>query len=288
VSTTTQSWKVGEVVITSVVEDQIDGLPPGLLFPDASTQLVQQHRWLAPDYADESGTISLRVQALVIDQPGRRILVDPCVGNGKTRWLPNWNQQDFPFLQRFADAGFSPESVDVVVHTHLHADHVGWDTRLVDGTWVPTFPVARHLFSRTEMAWFEASPDPDRPRIWEDSLAPIFAAGLADLVDDDHDLGGGVRSEPTPGHTGGHVSLWITSGEETALITGDFMHHPLQFSEPDQREVADDDIALARQTRRSMIGRVADTRALVVGTHFPNRPAGHVVTEGGAWRFMPV
>ena len=156
----------------------------------------------------------MRVQAFVIELGGRVVVVDPCVGNGKKRSLPFWNEQTWPFLERFAAAGFAPERVDTVVHTHLHADHVGWDTRLEDGAWVPTFARARHLYTARELDWCEEHDEPGNAGVYDDSIAPIFAAGLADMVDEDADLGGGLRLEPTPGHTPGHVSLWLESRGE--------------------------------------------------------------------------
>jgi glyoxylase-like metal-dependent hydrolase (beta-lactamase superfamily II) len=143
---TTQSWTVGSARITAVVEAQTDHIPPVFFFPEADEELILRHRsWLAPHFADDEGRINLRVQAFVVEQAGRTIVVDPCVGNGKTRALPFWNQQEWPFMERFVAAGLDPSAVDLVVHTHLHADHVGWDTHLADGRWVPTFLNARHL-----------------------------------------------------------------------------------------------------------------------------------------------
>jgi glyoxylase-like metal-dependent hydrolase (beta-lactamase superfamily II) len=281
-------WRIGDIEVTSVVEQVFDWSSPSFLFPDCTNELVQRHSWLVPDYADAEGNINGSVQALVIDQPGRRILVDPCVGNGRTRFLPNWHMQDFDFMERFNAAGFTPESVDLVLHTHLHADHVGWDTYLQDGVWTPTFTKARYLYVRDELEWHKASWDPDRHEVWQDALSPVFDAGLADVVECDHDLGGGISLAPSPGHTGGHVSVWLTSGGETGLVTGDFMHHPLQFGDPSLREIADDDVELARETRRTMMSQASQRQALLIGTHFALRSGGRVVPDGEAWRFNPV
>jgi glyoxylase-like metal-dependent hydrolase (beta-lactamase superfamily II) len=284
-NTATQRWTVGDVVVTSVVEAQTDHIPPAFFLPDATPEAVARHEWLVPDYADAEGNISLRVQAFVVEQPGRTVLVDPCVGNGKVRALPFWNDQSWPFLERLADAGFTPEAVDLVVHTHLHADHVGWDTHRVDGAWVPTFTAARHLYTERELAYARTGGEVE---VYDDSVKPILDAGLADVVDEDADLGGGLRLEPTPGHTPGHVSLWIESAGEVALVTGDIVHHPVQLAEPAWAEIADADTEQARTTRRQMLARAAARRALLVGTHFGTRPAGRVVAAGDAWRFEPV
>jgi len=282
----TQRWKVGSAVVTSVVEDQIDGIPPQFFFSDATADAIVGHDWLVPDYAAADGTISLRVQAFVIEIDDVTVLVDPCVGNGKVRTLPFWHDQSWPFLERMASAGFSPGAVELVVHTHLHADHVGWDTHKDGETWVPTFTGARHLYTEADLEYCRASAG-DGEDVFGDSIAPIFDAGLADVVDGDADLGHGLVLEPSPGHTPGHLSLWVESDGEKALITGDFLHHPVQFAEPDWAEIADHDAVLARQTRRRMMARAAETGALVLGTHFSSRPAGRVVVDGDRWRFHP-
>jgi glyoxylase-like metal-dependent hydrolase (beta-lactamase superfamily II) len=287
-ATETQRWTVGRYTITSVVEEQTDHVPPAFFFHEGAPERVAAHEWLRPDFADDAGNLSLRVQAFVIEGAGRSLLVDPCVGNGKKRALPFWNEQSWPFLERFEDAGFTPKGIDTVVHTHLHADHVGWDTHLDGDTWVPTFVNARHLYTQRELDAVRRNDNPGIEGVFADSVAPILDAGLADIVEEDADLGEGLRLEPSLGHTPGHVSLWVESDGELALITGDFMHHPVQFAEPQWAEIGDADVEEARETRRRMIGRAADTGALVIGTHFGTRPAGRVVADGAAWRFEPV
>jgi glyoxylase-like metal-dependent hydrolase (beta-lactamase superfamily II) len=283
----TQQWKVGAATITSVVEDQTDHIPPQFFFPEATNEAVAAQEWLRPDWADAEGNVSLRVQAFVVELGDRCVLVDPCVGNGKVRPLPFWNEQSWPFLERFGEAGFTTDGVDLVVHTHLHADHVGWDTHLVDGAWVPTFPTARHLYTARELEYARAGGDPGVAGVYADSIAPVLDAGLADVIDEDADLGGGLRLEPSTGHTPGHVSLWIESEGERALVSGDFMHHPVQFAETGWAEIGDSDADEARATRRRMIAKAADTGALFLGTHFGTSPAGRVVVDGDAWRFVP-
>ncbi|HMJ13603.1 MAG TPA: MBL fold metallo-hydrolase, partial [Polyangiaceae bacterium] len=199
-----------------------------------------------------------------------------------------WNEQEWPFMERFSEAGFTPEAVDTVVHTHLHADHVGWDTRLEGSTWVPTFARARHLYTERELAWCRAGGNPGIDGVYADSIAPIVDAGLADIVSEDADLGGGLRFEATPGHTPGHVSLWVESEGERALISGDFLHHPVQCSEPSWAEIGDENADEARATRRRMLNRAAELGVLFLGTHFPTHPAGRIRVEGDAWRFVPV
>jgi glyoxylase-like metal-dependent hydrolase (beta-lactamase superfamily II) len=287
-----QRWKIGDATITSVVEDEVAHIPPELFFPDATAAVVRRHEWLVPDYADADGNVTLRVQALVVEHGGRTVLVDPCVGNGKVRSLPFWNNGAWPFLERFAAAGFAPAAIDTVVHTHLHVDHVGWDTHLEDGAWVPTFTSARHLYTQRELDWVRAHSAIDHPvyrdDVVGDSIQPVIDAGLSDIVAEDADLGAGLRLESTPGHTPGHVSLWLESAGEHALITGDFLHHPVQCAETQWAEIADDDVELARETRRRMLSAACSREALTIGTHFPTRPAGRVVRDGDAFRFVAV
>lgn len=287
-STETRRWTIGAATITSVVEDEIAHIPPELFFPAATAAAVRAHPWVLEHWADSDGNIALRVQALVIEVGARRVLVDPCVGNGKELALPFWNDQSWPFMERFAAAGFDPEAIDTVLHTHLHADHVGWDTHRVGDAWVPTFVNARHLYTPAELAWARANADaPMHAFAFRDSIAPILEAGLAEEVPPDADLGDGLRLEPTPGHTPGHVSLWVESAGERALVSGDFFHHPVQCAEPDWAEVGDEDEAVARATRHRMLADAAAGGYLVIGTHFPTRPAGRVVADGGAFRFRP-
>jgi glyoxylase-like metal-dependent hydrolase (beta-lactamase superfamily II) len=290
-SEATASWKVGSTRVTAVVEAQTDGIPPQFFFPEADAATIGRHPWLLPHYAQEPGTLSLRVQAFVVEAGGRLVVVDPCVGNGRERESPFWNDQRWPFMDRFRAAGFDPADVDLVVYTHLHADHVGWATHRVDGRWVPTFTRARHLFVERELDDLRSrrEAEPDARAIDDDSVAPVFDAGLAELVEADADLGLGLRLQSTPGHTPGHASLWVESAGERGLVTGDLIHHPVQCSETTLAFVSDEDPAQALATRHGMLGRLADEGALTFGTHFPSAPAGHVVPgdAGGLWRFEP-
>jgi len=283
-----QSWTVGEVRITSVLEAQTDHIPPELFFPDATAAQVAAHDWVVPDFADANGNIGMRIQALVIEVGSRRLLVDPCVGNGKTLVMPFWHDQSWPFMERFEAAGFDVGTIDTVVHTHLHADHVGWDTQLVDGAWVPTFAGARHLYTDAALEALREPGGYDNENVLRDSVQPILDAGLADMVAEDADLGDGLRLAPTGGHTPGHISIWIESKGAVGLITGDILHHPVQCAETEWAEIGDADAYEARATRRRMLREAASTGALTIGTHFPTRPAGHVVEDGDAWRFVPV
>jgi glyoxylase-like metal-dependent hydrolase (beta-lactamase superfamily II) len=190
------------------------------------------------------------------------------------------------FLDDLRAAGVDPGSVDLVLCTHLHVDHVGWNTRLAGGRWVPTFPRARHLFTRREWEHWSAERDPDTRRIMDDSVAPVLDAGLAQLVDVDHRISDELWLEPTPGHTPGHVSVRLRSGDAEAVITGDLMHHPVQMAEPDWGSHFDSDLEEARKTRRAFCERYADTPVMILGTHFNHPTAGRVTRHGSTWRFV--
>ena len=281
-------WHVGRAVITSVVEHAVVGVPAQTFFPDATPELITAHPWLMPEYATREGAIALAVRAFIIELGGRRLLVDPCVGNGKQRAFPLWNDAAFPFLERLLSAGFSPASIDTVVHTHLHPDHVGWDTHRVHDVWTPTFPHASHLYTKAELDFWR---DPARRRVedvWLDSVEPVLAAGLARVVAEDEDLGHGLRLASTPGHTPGHVSLWIESEGERAVISGDVLTHPLQCARPDLAHAADWDPEQCRTSRRRFLETVRTRGALLLVNHFPGRCGGHLSSDAtDGYRFEP-
>jgi glyoxylase-like metal-dependent hydrolase (beta-lactamase superfamily II) len=191
-----------------------------------------------------------------------------------------------PFLDDIAAAGYPRDSIDTVLCTHLHVDHVGWNTMLVDGKWQPTFPNARYLIGRKEWEHWRSEDAAQRrgDDIIGDSVRPIFDAGLADLVEMNHVVGDGVWLEPTPGHTPGHVSVRISSRGEDAIITGDCMHHPCQIARPHWSSAADSDVDAARTTRLAFLERYADGPVLVIGTHFATPTAGHITRDGDVYR----
>ncbi|MBE0614265.1 MAG: MBL fold metallo-hydrolase [Burkholderiales bacterium] len=280
------SWQVGDVRITRVAELGGAPFPSTFMFPAATPQLVQRHAWLRPHFAHDDGRLYGSIHSFVIESGVRRIIVDTCVGNDKTRSVQAWNQLQGPFLERLNEAGFPPESIDTVMCTHLHVDHVGWNTRLVEGEWVPTFPNARYLFGRREWEhWSSEQAEHRDGDVMGDSVGPIMAAGLAELVDMDQRLTPEVRLEPTPGHTPGHVSVRISSQGEEAVITGDLMHHPLQCAEPDLANNFDVDADAARRTRRDFLGRYSNRPVLILGTHFAPPTGGWVVDAEPNWRF---
>jgi glyoxylase-like metal-dependent hydrolase (beta-lactamase superfamily II) len=280
---------IGRLRISAVVE-RAGPTRPTWLLPDALPEAVERHRaWLAPHFLDASGRFLQSIHTFVIQTPALTALVDTCVGNDKDRGgRQPFHMMRTTFLDDLKAAGFPPESVDLVLCTHLHVDHVGWNTRLENGRWVPTFPRARHLFARREWEHWTAEHDEDSKRIMADSVTPVLDAGLAELVDTDHRLSDELWLEPTPGHTPGHVSVRLRSGDGEAVITGDLMHNPVQVAEPGWASHFDSDPEQARQTRRAFCARYADTPVAVLGTHFHHPTAGRIVRhrESDCWRFV--
>jgi glyoxylase-like metal-dependent hydrolase (beta-lactamase superfamily II) len=280
-----RSWQIGKVRVSRVIE--IGGIPSPVtfLFPEGTPELVLRHRWLRPHFATDEGRTLGSVHCFLIESQGRRIAVDTCIGNDKPRALKNWNMLQTPFLENIARAGFPPESIDTVLCTHLHVDHVGWNTRWVDGKWVPTFPNARYLFGRREWEHWSTEAKGTEADVMTDSVRPIVDAGLSQLVEMDHRITDEVWLEPTPGHTPGHVSVHIASEGREAVITGDLMHHPIQCCEPLLASGFDTDREAARRTRRAFLERYGNTEVMILGTHFAPPTSGWFVEQDGAWRF---
>jgi glyoxylase-like metal-dependent hydrolase (beta-lactamase superfamily II) len=278
-------WRVGEVTVTKIVELEVTG-GSRFILPQATYEAVLAIGWLQPDFADERGRLKMSIHALVVEAPSKRIIVDTCLGNDKeNRRIPTWNRLQTSFLSDLDTAGYPRETIDTVICTHLHVDHVGWNTMLVDGRWVPTFPKACYLMGRVEHAhWRSQNDREDMTAVFADSVAPVWDAGLVDLVETDHRICDEISLVPTLGHTPGHVSVRIVSQGEEALITGDFMHHPCQIARPEWSSTADSDPAQARRTREAMLADLAATPTLVIGTHFAGRTAGRVVRDGDAFR----
>jgi glyoxylase-like metal-dependent hydrolase (beta-lactamase superfamily II) len=278
-------WQIGDVTVTKLVELEVTG-GSRFLLPQATPEAIKPITWLQPHFADENGRLRMSIHSFVVETPSRRIVVDTCLGNNKeNRRIPHWNNREGPFLADLADAGFPPDSIDTVLCTHLHVDHVGWNTIKRDGKWVPTFPRARYLMGRAEYEhWHGNTSREDMQFVLADSVTPILDAGLAELVETDHRICDEISLIPTTGHTPGHVSVRIVSRGEEALITGDFMHHPCQIAHPEWDTTADSDPARGIVTRREMFERLAGAPVLVIGTHFAGATAGHIVRDGDTWR----
>jgi glyoxylase-like metal-dependent hydrolase (beta-lactamase superfamily II) len=279
------TWKIGDVRITRVVELET-ATSPRFLFAERGKADMLGVDWLRPHFVNEQGHMLMSIHSLIIESAGKVIVVDTCLGNDKPRAVPGWNMRTGPYLEDLAQAGFPRDQVNTVLCTHLHVDHVGWNTMLVDDVWMPTFPNARYLFGREEWQYWSTTERDDYGPIVADSVRPIVDAGLADLVETDHKITDEVWLESTPGHTPGHVSVHIASRGEEAVITGDMTHHPCQMAHPDWAASVDFDPVESTATRREFFKTYADRPVLIIGTHFATPTAGHLRRDGDAWRLV--
>ncbi len=280
-------WKIGDVEVVRIVEIfEATGVNP-ILFQDCGHERVLRHPWLVPNYATPEGALKMNFQAFALRAGERRIMVDTCIGNDKHRQAAIFHHLQTTFLDDLAYAGFPADSIDTVLCTHLHMDHVGWNTRLADGRWMPTFPNARYLFNRKEWDFIHGLVGREGAEVdhLPDSLQPVYEAGLIDFVGTDHQVTPEVRLEPTPGHTPGHVSVRIESAGKRAVITGDIMHHPVQCAEPELKTNFCNDHEQAIRTRREFLQRYQNRGAYVIGSHFCHPTGGWIVSDGDAWRF---
>ncbi|NEC75719.1 MBL fold metallo-hydrolase [Streptomyces rochei] len=288
----TPSWTVGDTTVHRIDETLLSPATGPWLLPGATPEVVTRQDWLRPDFADDDGVLRLGSHSFALTTGGLRVVVDTGIGNGKTRANPAWHDLRTDYPLRLTAAGFPPDTVDLVILTHLHTDHVGWNTTRTDDGWVPTFPNARYVVSRAERDfWAGYAMDEPRRQMFRDSVHPVEDAGLLDAVEvpaEGTDLAPGLRLLPTPGHTPGHVAVRVGGPGGGALVTGDCVHHPVQLAHPELGSCVDIDPALAASTRRSLLASLAGTDTLVLGTHFPPPTAGRVVADGDAYRLTPV
>ncbi len=276
--------RVGEIEVWRVLDWQGLFLTPEELFPNAPQDVAQIMEALAPGtVCPDTGRVNLPVQAYVLKTPERTILVDTGVGNDRTNAsLTFWDKLgDTQLMAELARAGVTPEDIDHVLFTHLHIDHIGWNTRLEDGEWVPTFPNATYLMPG-------ADNDSMKGRgvaSYDESIAPIVASGQAEFVDADIDLGPGISLIATPGHTPGHVSVLLESGDDGAVLTGDAIHSTAQCQHPDWQFKFDWNGEIAVASRRKLLEMCVERNLTVMGTHFVLPSIGRVVADGDVFRW---
>ena len=282
-----KTWHIGKVEVTRIVEVWAWEDDIWMALEGADASMVLERPWLQPHYATPAGRMLMNFQAFVIKAGGRHIMIDTCIGADREREFPVFTHMQTSFMQDLAAIGVTADSVDTVLCTHLHFDHVGWNTHLVNGRWVPTFPNARYLFGRKEYDHWMMLRDTGGYHAINhlaDSIDPVTEAGLADFIEPEYAIGEEIRLLPTPGHTPGHVSVLISSEGREAVITGDMMHHPLQLAMPAHPATFDLDKAAGSKTRVEFVRRFADTPVLVIGSHFADPGSGHIVRDGAAWK----
>jgi glyoxylase-like metal-dependent hydrolase (beta-lactamase superfamily II) len=282
-----------DITIHPVVEQQGAHFDALEFFPTLTKEVFEENLpWLQPTFIDPaSGRVVLCVQSFVIKTPHQNILVDTCVGNHKPRPArPFWNMmRSDRFEKNLGAAGLTVNDIDYVMCTHLHVDHVGWNTRLENGRWVPTFPKAKYVMADRELAhWTQKEKDDPASVPWiTDSVLPIIEANRAQVVTSDFALNDAVKFIPTPGHTIDHCSVLVGRPGLDALITGDMIHSPIQGKYPELGMRADYDSRQAGQTRRQVFDRFRDEPTIMCITHFPSPSTGRVRSWGDGYKFVP-
>jgi len=280
-------FNVGRAKVARIEETYQPVYKPGDLFPEWSQEIHAKHRaWLEPNHYDPAtGLIKLSVHSWLLQIDGRKILIDACCGNQKSRpTRPFWNMLNTPYLDRLAAAGARPDEIDLVMCTHLHHDHVGWNTQLKDGRWVPTFPNARYVFSKPDFEYYQkadaGAAEPVEFGTFRECVLPVVEAGRAELVAGPHRLSEHIEIIPAPGHSAGHVVFKIESAGQQAMFIGDVFHHLLQVYYPHWNFPKNSDVEQARQSRRMVLGQAASSGALVLPCHVGAPFAGHIEKAG--------
>jgi glyoxylase-like metal-dependent hydrolase (beta-lactamase superfamily II) len=289
----TNTIMLGDVTVARVEEMHGPvGMTPEQFFPGSPERHWAENRdWLVPDHlGGEDDIVRVAMQTWALRSEGRTILIDTGVGNDKPRpAVAAWDHLSLGYLENLARAGIRPQDVDLVVNTHLHVDHVGWNTRLVDGQWVPTFPNATYLIPRVDFEHWNPAENPNiaggvNENVFEDSVAPVHAAGQVRLWEGEHVIDGNLRLLAAPGHTPGSSVLVLTSGGDKALFAGDLIHTPLQLEHPELHSCFCEDPATALTTRRDLLGWAAENSALVLPAHFSGHSALEIARDGGVFR----
>ena len=277
---------VADMTIHRIIEDELPFRTIQEMLPGLAPEVLEENRnWLQSGILDDQDRVNLCIQSYIVETPHHTILVDSCLGNDKPRAWPTWNMKsDDTYLRALNAAGFSVEDIDYVMCTHLHVDHVGWNTRLDKGQWVPTFPNARYVFDTEEHAFWKADNQRQENPIYLDSVLPIVEAGRADLVSHDYQLGDHVRILPTPGHTKGHVAFCFGKKEDEAVMPGDLMHLALQAKYTELSYYRDYDMAQSAVSRKAFLERYCDTRTLCCTAHFPSPSVGRIKRWGDGFK----
>jgi glyoxylase-like metal-dependent hydrolase (beta-lactamase superfamily II) len=285
-------FQSGRLTVNKIFELE-SALPLSMVFPQIGAADLQQLKsWYWSDELTEdpaTAAIQLSCHSYLLQIGGQNILIDTCNGNDKDRVVPFAHQLHTGYLDGFRATGVDPKDVDLVMCTHLHCDHVGWNTRLENGRWVPTFPNARYLFTRPDFEFFARHEDPVHSPAYRDSVLPVVEHGLAQIIETDHvvqkQIGDGVWLRGVPGHSPGSCVVQAQAGGELVLFSGDVFHHPLQLVRPDVHFFADEDPVMASAARSALFAEYADTAVTLFPAHFPRSSGGHIARNGSAYRY---
>lgn len=285
-------FRIGRLEV-SRIEEKVHYFDADEFYPDIDRANVQRHAsWLAPFFDVQGHRMPCVFQSFVVRYHGLTVVIDTCFGNDKER--PEFllgHQLQTPFLERLHAAGCHPEDVNLVLCTHMHVDHVGWNTRLANGRWVPTFPHAKYVFSKEEYEQYQ--PENLRPECpppfmysYQDSVLPVIESGQALIVSGEHQVNDILTVIPSPGHTPGHVTIRAADGNQAGLFLGDVIHNPVQIADPDLNSAYCEIPHVARQSRRQLLERAVETNSLLVPGHFLAPHVGRVAREDDHYRFI--
>jgi len=283
----------GNIRVQSVQELERTDWPLAQLFADVSPeQFAETVAARDERFANlQTGNLRMSSHSLILRTPQGNVMIDTCVGNDKQHpYIPLWHLQSWPYLERLGRLGLTPDDIDYVCCTHLHADHVGWNTRLENGVWVPTFPNARYLFAEPELRYWEQT-HRDNPKhvfanSWHESVLPVIEAGRADVVAADHEIVTGVCLQPAFGHSPGNVVIVVSAGRQRAVLSGDVLHHPVQIERPYWNSMYDQSRELAQATREELLQSIADGETWLIGAHFAGPTALRVIEGGGRFSYV--
>ena len=287
-----QPTRIGDFEVHRITEYEGPFIAPEVFFPAYDPQVLRANPDMSgPRLVDpESGKLVFSFHSFVVKTGRHTILIDSCIGNGKERpTRPQFHRLQTSFIADLAGAGVKPEQVDFVMCTHLHWDHVGWNTRLENGRWVPTFPHARYVMARREFEHWQAvqqrGEDSPHRLAFEDSVLPVVRTGQSVLVDDDYAFEDGLWFESAPGHTPGNVVIHARSGNDSGLFLGDVLHHQFQLMQPAWSTLACTDVELSRRTRTRLVEEHAERGTRLLPGHFPAPTIGRIVRRGSAYRY---
>ena len=286
--------QIGDIAIDRIVDLQHIPFAADLIYPDATPDILEElaSRLDKVHFGERNTELCLSFHSYLVRTASQIILVDLCCGNNKNRpTRPHWHQRSGPFLENLASAGVTPEDVDIVMCTHLHADHVGWNTRLENNNWVPTFPNARYLFAEKEFKYWQALHDADPPEpvmygSFEDSVLPVISSGQAEFVTGDHKIANGIYLEPAYGHTPGNVLIHAENNNKHAILCGDTIHHPVQLIHPEWSTNFCTDQSESRSTRQALLSDCAGSGSILLPAHFHSPEYGTIEKDGIGYRLL--
>lgn len=279
--------QIGNISVSTIFEVDASDVIRDVI-SKATPESIKQISWLMPDYADAAGNLKAVNQSFLLRTSSGNVIIDTCVGNGRSRpELPVWSNLQTRYLENLKQA-IDPADVHFVICTHLHFDHIGWNTMLVEGAWRPVFPNATYVFVKDEFDYWMSNPQneliDDRNGI-EESIKPLVETGQIKLVAADAQVTPEIRLVPTPGHTPHHVAVFVESDGQSALFAGDVFHHPCQISHPDWMSF-DTDEASALDSRKRVLNDYADSDTFVFGAHFAVPAGSKLVAANDAYRLQ--